>query len=296
MSLIQFASKIRNSLNKIGDYGFAPPVLKGDNIPKIIHQCFDSNNITSEIKENILLLKSMNPDWEYRFYDDSDMEAYIHKYFPDLYPYFLKIDPAYMAARVDFFRYLLIYNEGGVYLDIKSSITKPLDEIIQENDKYLLSYWPNERDQAYANTGLHDCLPNQHGEFQQWHIIAVKGHPFLKAVIDNVCNNIKIYNPFIHHTGRWGVIRVTGPIAYTHAINPLLNEQPHRLVRSHYNLDLTYSIFSHNQIPAHHAIFKKKHYSQFNLPVIRQSPLVHRTFMLLQPVKDKLITFSKKLR
>lgn len=296
MNLLKYASSLRDSLNKTGDYGYVNAVPKGEHIPKLIHQCFDSSNLHPDIQQNIEHLKKLNPGWEYRFYDDADMDVYIQKHFPALYPVFLKIDPAYIAARVDFFRYLLIYNEGGVYLDIKSSVSKPLDEILRDDDQYILSHWPNEPGQVYVNTGIHHSLPNPHGEFQQWHIMAVKGHPFLKAVIENVCHNIKLYNPFIHHTGRWGVIRVTGPIAYTLAINPILDQHPHRLVRNHYDVQLVYSIFSHSQVPMHHSVFKKKHYSAVKLPVIRQLMVLQLLFLVFQPVKDGLIHLLKKLK
>ncbi len=38
--------------------------------------------------------------------------------------------PRYGVVLADIFRYLVIYNEGGVYLDIKSTVNRPLDEII----------------------------------------------------------------------------------------------------------------------------------------------------------------------
>ena len=39
-----------------------------------------------------------------------------------------------------FFRYLLMYEIGGVYLDIKSTANKKLDDVLEENDAFILSH------------------------------------------------------------------------------------------------------------------------------------------------------------
>ena len=82
-------------------------------------------------------------------------------------------------------RYIIIYNEGGVYLDLKSSTRIPLAKIIKPNDKYLITSWSN-------NRGPHEnLLKTGYGEFPNWMIAAVPHHPFLKAVIDKCVENIK---------------------------------------------------------------------------------------------------------
>ena len=113
-------------------------------IPKIIHQTYHSLNFSPEIQESVDSLKSLNPEWEYRFYDDAAIEDFIGKnYYPEILGFYKKINPYYGAARADFFRYLLIYKVGGIYLDIKSSASLVLDEVVENKDKYVLAYWPN---------------------------------------------------------------------------------------------------------------------------------------------------------
>lgn len=260
-SIIKLALKIRGSLNRVGDYNFIHKRELGDTIPRIIHQTYHSKTFPPEILENINHLKALNPDWEYRVYDDDDITNYITKNYPELLNIYNKINPKYGAARADFFRYILIYNEGGVYLDIKSSLTKPLNEILTADDRYLLSHWQNDPKALHADMGLHHCIPNAFGEFQQWHVVAAKGHPFLKAVIENVSNNIQNYNPYIHDTGSWGVFNLTGPIAYSLAITPLVHLYPHRLERDNTKFGLIYSIFQSKKVGFTHHKLLKKHYT-----------------------------------
>lgn len=292
--LNKFASIIGRGLNQCGNYNDVSTIAMGTSIPQVVHQSYPSKTLPIEIQNNIDLLKSINPNWKFKLYDDHDIQAYIETYFPKLVGIYKKINPKYGAARVDFFRYLLIYNEGGIYLDIKSSLSKPLNEIIHADDKYLLSHWQNDTGQPYEKSGFYVDLKNKFGEFQQWHIASVKGHPFLKAVIENVCNNIKNYSPFLHHTGEIGVLRVTGPIAYTMAITKHLEYYPHRLVRSNVELNFVYSIFTTNRAHKHHFLFKT-HYSKLNEPVVNSNYFINLLFKTYQPFKDYLVILNKKV-
>ena len=291
--LVKLALKIRDSLNKPHTHQYVETIPVGESIPKLIHQVyFSKTDFPAEIRQNIDNLKNANPGWEYMLYDDAHMESYIQQYYPNLLSTYKRINPIYGAARADFFRYLLMYREGGVYLDIKSSLEKPLDQIIQKDDKFLLSHWNNDIGEADENKGKYECLSDiPLGEYQQWHIIAVKGHPFLKAVINAVCHNINQYNPFFHDTGSWGVYAVTGPVAYTLAIFPNLNNQPHRLERKHADLGLIYNILSLKN-KSHHSLFKK-HYSECKEPLILGNPVKNYLFLLLNP---GLMFLKSKLR
>ena len=290
--LVMYLRQLRHNLNQLGDHNYVSPKEMGDRIPKGIHQTYYKKDLPIELQNNVNQLKLMNPDWSYKIYDDSDIENYIELHYPELVAIYHKINPIYGAARADFFRYLLIYNEGGVYLDIKSSVTKPLDEIIKNDDVYLLSHWNNDLGESQENAGLHHRIDNPYGEFQQWHIVAAKGHPFLKAVIDNVCHNIHIYNAFFNQTGRWGVLNVTGPIAYTLAITPYLNQYPHRLERSGEDYNFVYSVLSDIHLRKHHTLFKK-HYSALEEAIVKQSFLARLIFKVVQPVKDKIFELMR---
>lgn len=279
----KLAIKIRGSLNKSGNYNFIKDMTISENIPKIIHQTFYTKDLPALLAENVLKIKENNPNWEYRFYDDQDIDNYIQINFPDLFNVYKKINPNYGAAKADFFRYLVIYSEGGVYLDIKSGAEKPLDEIIKNTDKYILSHWP--RSYPKAMLGQHADITNSVGELQQWHVISVAGHPFLKAVINNVCNNILHYNPILHEFGAFGVFNCTGPIAYTETIYPLLNKYPYRLEKDHLDIGLIYSAIDNSRsLSTHLRVYTKKHYIYLEEPVVTQSKMMTIMFYALKPL------------
>lgn len=229
-------------------------------IPKKIFQIVlsDKTDIHPKFLENIEHIKRTNPNWNYTLYDDKDIITYLQTYYPPIILYYYnKINPNYAPARADFFRYLLMYREGGVYLDLKSSTKSPLDNIIRPDDEYILSH--------------HTCptqsciLQTIKGEYQQWHIICRPNHPYLKAVIDRVLNNIENYTVDNFGVGKLGVLKVTGPIAYTQAISPIINNYNHRLLASSDFLDLIYN----NLNVSHTDLYSKLHYSKIKEPVIK---------------------------
>jgi hypothetical protein len=158
-----------------------------------------------------------------------------------------------------------MYQEGGLYLDIKSGATRPLNEVIFDDDRFLLSQWPTEG--AYSGWGarapeLRD-IPG--GEYQQWFIAAAPGHPFLKAAAEAALQKIRGYSALSQSVGKPAVIRITGPITYTRAIHPMLPQHLHRRVDSERDLGLCYSVYPGQE----HERALGQHYSNATEPVVR---------------------------
>lgn len=252
-------------LNRAAKHFDLPIIPEGDAIPKLIHQTFKSKALPAELQASVDKIKSLNPTWQHRIYDDADIEDFIlDVYGRQILGYFKRINPKYGAAKADLFRYLLLYKYGGAYFDIKSMPTRPIDEILLPGDRYLLGRWRNGRGEEREGWGLaRDLRHVEGGEFQQWHVVSAPGHPFLKAVIDNVLTNIDRYHPWWHGTGSSAVFRVTGPVAYTLAILPLLDAHRHRIA---FDSDLG---FQYSMLKARsHRPFFDTHYAKQTESVI----------------------------
>ena len=204
------------------EYNHTDVVLSKIKIPKIIHQTFRTNELPQPISEVVSELKSMNPDFEYRFYNDEDCYNFIKEnYDEETLSLYSNINPKYGSCKADFFRYLLMYKVGGVYLDIKSKTLKPLKETILPTDEYLLSHW--------VGCDWKNELNYPHGEFQNWHIVCVPGHPFLKDTIERVKENLRNYKGGV---GKIAVLNLTGPIPYSKSILSLLDKHKTNSVTS----------------------------------------------------------------
>ncbi len=150
----------------------------------------------------------INPGYEYRFFDDDAIDAFIKLEFGlAVYKQYSKI--VIGAAKADFFRYAILLKKGGVYLDIDSKVNGKLDSWIFKNDKAIIT--------EEANPGF----------YAQWALIYDKGHPFLAKTIDNILDNIR--------TNRYpnDVHKMTGPTVYSNAIKQCIKEDttiPYRLL------------------------------------------------------------------
>lgn len=211
-------------------------------IPKNIFQTFRTSDLPWITRFYIYRMKKKNPAWNYEFYDDSRILDLFENHFP---PEYLKAYKSLTigAAKADFFRYAVLYQFGGVYLDIDGYVKTPFRKFIKQEDVAVIS---NE-----GNPGLY-C---------QWALIFDKGHPFLKKTLEDVLENIQ------QHRFPNNVHSTTGPAAFTKAVNQVLAENPetpHRFLGVDYNGHMKFKyklgrIFLYGKKSEH---WKKKQLSQ----------------------------------
>lgn len=244
-------------------------VARSTVIPRIIHQTYARRELPEALQGNVTELKEQNPGWEHILYDDAAIESFIlTAYGQEVLSAYLRIDPLYGAARADLFRYLVVYKLGGIYLDIKSRFLCPIDQVIRGDEEFIVSRWSNQPGAKYEGFGLKPEVEHiAGGELQQWHVIAAPGHPFLRAVLLAIFDGMDAYRPWLHGTGKVGVMRLTGPLVYTHTIIPLLEQYPCKIIANESVIGLDYSITPGDT----HKKFFAAHYSTSEVSVIRLS-------------------------
>ncbi|WCG82985.1 glycosyltransferase family 32 protein [Pectobacterium sp. A5351] len=269
-------------------------------IPKKIHQIYTKgiNKLPEEILVSIEQLKEMNPTWEYFFYDEKRIIEYIDKHYgKEMLNLYLSIEPKYGAARADLFRYLLIYIEGGVYLDIKSSCLNPLNDAIAEDCEILLCSWDNKACGCDKNMGIHKELGFlKCGEYQQWNITSVPRSPYIKSVIDEVIHRLKIYKPWIYGVGMKGVLNTTGPIPFSIGIEKIKKTDFFHHEENHRNIGFKYRNVTNEIINK----FNRNHYSKLKDSIVileGKDKLYYRLWLFfiypLQRLKKNIINESK---
>lgn len=189
-------------------------------IPKTIYQSWHTRELHPYVQSQIDRMKQLNPGYRHVIYTDAEMDEFVDEHFPG------EIAECYhrlniIVAKVDLWRYLVLYTYGGIYLDMDSSILKPLDELIRDEDDAIVAF---ETNRVYM---------------VQWALIFSKGHPILKRVIELVVANIQ-QNAFPND-----IHKMTGPSVYTRAIESIRNEQDLDGVEIGPNADITYPIGNH---------------------------------------------------
>ena len=82
-------------------------------IPKTIHQIWSSCNkpLPKAFVDLANTWKEFHPDWQYIFWDDQKMTAFMQRYYPDYVNFYNRF--AYDVQRWDVIRYLILYQVGG---------------------------------------------------------------------------------------------------------------------------------------------------------------------------------------
>ena len=112
-----------------------------------------------------------NPGYNLILYTDEQMHDFVNSnYDKDISEKFNSIKN--IVSKADFWRYLILYKNGGVYVDIDSLILKNLDSMIEENDEAVITAEQNK-----------DC-------FVQWALVFNKNHPILESTINLLIENM----------------------------------------------------------------------------------------------------------
>lgn len=146
-------------------------------IPKIIWQTYadDWEDLPEYIKLDCLNWKELNPDWDYRYFNDKDCADFIKKHFPNYFNIYKKIKIPYIRA--DFWRYLVLYKFGGVYADIDTSLAEPLDFWLETDSGYqFITFDHNDEKYGYS--------------YENWFMAMEPGNIYVKTFIDAMLNGI----------------------------------------------------------------------------------------------------------
>jgi len=157
---------------------------------KNIIQTWKNNDIPYKYHAGIKSLKKYNPDYNFLFFTDKDIETFLKNNYPDYYKTYLLLP--YKIQRIDFFRYIAVYHFGGYYFDLDITGNDNLDKINTNNN---IAFFPidmhinekngdEERFKKYSKLGF---LVGQYAFY------APKYHPFIKLLIDDIHNNIQRY-------------------------------------------------------------------------------------------------------
>ena len=147
-------------------------------IPKIIWRKLDAQGLTPAIQETTDTCMSANPDHDIQFLTDDDAADFVNTAYAHrsdiLAMYFGLTLP---AVRLDMLRYMLMYDQGGVWLDAGASCSSiPIDEWIpQQYAPFTRLMLGRESDAGRAPSKL-----------ANWVIVAEPGSPHMLAAVEDV--------------------------------------------------------------------------------------------------------------
>lgn len=152
----------------------AKPIFKKKSqpaIPRILWQTNFTNRVTLAVYLNYLFNRLLAYDFDYRFMITEDRAEFIKEnYSQEIFDSYSRIQIG--AAQADFWRLLVLYKYGGVYMDIDAHLVWPLSSVIKK-----------EQEELY--------IVARKGDITNYFIASKDDNIHLKRMIDVVLKNIK---------------------------------------------------------------------------------------------------------
>lgn len=99
-------------------------------VPRVIHQTWKTESIPPLYQTYVESVRAHHPEWEHRLWTDADNLRFIDERFP----WFLETFLSYRhdIERADAVRYFLLYEFGGIYVDLDMECLRPFDDLVAE--------------------------------------------------------------------------------------------------------------------------------------------------------------------
>ena len=213
-------------------------------IPKRIWIAVRDDQDIGALPKHLKEFLNRNRNWSTHIVSNSMKDEFMNRTFANtslLWAYHM-INPQCGAAKADIWRYAVLYNYGGVYIDDDSDIIAPLDDVINQDDELVISYEKNGfngnrcyipryhlSDFSFFNNITNENLSKQNKDFQyvilNWLIISAPLHPIILRTINNLVEIIR-YEYLndnvlrsLHTEYGWAAIMcATGPSLFTASI------------------------------------------------------------------------------
>ena len=160
-------------------------------IPKKIFQTYENKyeDLPKHYKQTSLSWQRLNPGWTYIYHNKNQRGEYVKTFSPELYKLYNNVENPFQA---DIWRYLILKNEGGVYADMDSFCSVPMDYVLKDitNDIDIVS---TSKEKIFIGTQIQIHINNAN-------FAAVKESKVLNECIENILlANVHNFNQEIIH-------------------------------------------------------------------------------------------------
>ena len=191
-------------------------------------QTFRWKKLIKKAEKARLSWLDLNPSLSFEVWMDEMVDNFVRQFFGrDLYSLYQSFPLGVMKA--DFWRYAILFAEGGIYADVDTICRKEIDKWFppraekEEGESLSCKYHPGMSNMTlnghkYSQLQWKDCqiviAPENDEHFCQWTIASVAGHPILSNVLrlifQRAREGISESEHFVHYH--------TGPAVWTDAI------------------------------------------------------------------------------
>jgi len=184
------------SNKQLGDFQYVDIVdsIKEPNkkIPKRIIQAWKtwSSKKPEMFSLYIESIKNKNPDYEYMFFKDDQIDEFLKTHYPHYYETFQRLPMN--IQKMDFFRYVALYHFGGFYFDLDITALEPLDELLKNDCVFPIDEIIH-KNMCSTKRFNNFCRNRLEFLLGQYGFGCSQKNKFIKVLVDGIHNNIDSY-------------------------------------------------------------------------------------------------------
>lgn len=192
-------------------------------IPNTLYQTGESRLLDVRHLAEVQKFRNLNPDLGFVFFDAEERDRYMSEVWSHRPIYDVYRRSEFKQMKADIFRYCILFERGGYYLDINKACMVQLSSFHGEEDRALVAFESNECNIPPPLEAV-DCLDFPEKYVVQWSFGFAPGHPLLERMI----GSIEQYNPFfsgrIFTNPKLGVLMFTATGMFTEVVRRYVTE------------------------------------------------------------------------
>ena len=174
--------------------------------------------------DNLWVSKSMFNKWaiydqfediNVNIYSNEQVNNFMYEYFKDDLIYEIFKKSVIPVQKIDIFRICIIYQFGGIWLDLKSQINlnKVLEIYKESQSKGLLLYEP--RKIEVINSRGNKLIKSSENVIHNGFFFLPKGSKFLESLLYKIKQDYLYFQDIVFNTPKQGIMNLTGPHQFT---------------------------------------------------------------------------------
>lgn len=192
-------------------------------IPAVLYQTWETDLVGKTHYKLLEAFRARNRDIDFVFMDGAQIDAYMQKFYGDHPIYQIYSRGKFGPLKTDIWRYCILLERGGYYMDINKEITRPIREFVKPETKAFFAYETTLSLMVAPNAIAHR-LENAHNLVDNWGFGFAPGHPILKKTIDNICKYYPQFAGRVFSQPKHAIIKLTGPAMLTQSLYDALLE------------------------------------------------------------------------
>jgi len=186
-------------------------------IPKKIHLVWNTKDIPPMYSENIASILKYHQNWEIIIWTHEEMDEYVNNCNKKYYEFYKELK--FQIQKCDFFKLLIVFEMGGVYLDLDVTLVKSFDALIYKTN----TFFPCEKvlsQQQLSEYGDRDSVRIGYYAFG-----SIPNHPFFQYFLDKMLDVKSIESNFEDKNNY--IINSTGPGLLTISYHDFIKKFPY---------------------------------------------------------------------